>query len=191
MKTDISTLSFKESKHYLNVFEQMGRLRLEADSNEHAEIGLRLQQRHAADTVRTGSSKEGFRVDTHILLEAMGDLAGWQAEENPGDADPVAFVDYFDHRTGHGSIRVRGAVSLARSFASPRDLSGLQEILFAVKGTANPNQIAFFLGQGGARHNLNNDANVVLSTTNRSRSVESSTWSASKRARAAESRCAR
>ena len=151
MKTDISKLSFDESKHYLSVYEQMGRVRLDSDANEDAEIGLRREQRQAADTVRTGSPNNGFRVDTYLLLDALDERESWLAEKaNPADPEPRLFVDYFDHRVGQGSLKATGAAALVHAPAEPVDLRELREVVFAAKGLFAVGEIFFFLGQGGA-----------------------------------------
>lgn len=157
MKTDISRLPSAELKHYLNVFLQMGRVQLDSDWNEQSELGLRLAQRHAADTVRTGSPNRGFRVDDRILLDAMDDCTGWTAEKDAGDPDPRLFVDYFDHRTGEGSLSVEGAIALRRSPPRPIDLGGLTEIVVAAKGSFGGASCVVALGRQGTR--------VTLTTT--------------------------
>ncbi|MGH7616426.1 MAG: DUF6519 domain-containing protein, partial [Gemmatimonadaceae bacterium] len=69
MKTDIARTSFDELNHYVGVFHQMGRLPLESDFNEQNDLVMRLMQRFAGDAVHTGSSNDGFRVDTRVLLD--------------------------------------------------------------------------------------------------------------------------
>jgi len=51
MKTDISKLPLKEWKHSLGVFLQMGRVQLDSDWNEQADLSLRLLQRQTEDVV--------------------------------------------------------------------------------------------------------------------------------------------
>src|SRR5580698_1606774 len=105
MKTDISKLPLKEWKHSLGVFLQMGRVQLDSDWNEQTELSLRLLQRQTEDVVRTGSPNYGFRVDDRILLDAMDNSAEWTAEKaNVADPDPNVHVDYFDFKTGTGSL---------------------------------------------------------------------------------------
>ncbi|MGH7392387.1 MAG: DUF6519 domain-containing protein [Candidatus Rokuibacteriota bacterium] len=154
MKTDISRLPSADLKHYLNVFLQMGRVQLDSDWNEQSELGLRLQQRHAADTVRTGSPNHGFRVDDRILLDAMDSRAGWAAEKAVGDPDAHLYVDYFDHRTGEGSLSVEGATALMRALPRPIDLSGLSEVVVAAKGSFNAANCVVTLGRQGTRVSL-------------------------------------
>lgn len=155
MKTDISALPRREMKHFLGVFQQMGRLQLDSDGNEQSELSLRLLQRQAHDAIGVGSPNRGFRVDDRILLDAMDERTAWTAEKaNPGDPEPTLHVDYVDHRTGTGSLLVHGAVAVARKLDPALDLSGLKEVLVAVKGAFAPAACKLFLGQGGARATL-------------------------------------
>jgi hypothetical protein len=130
MRTDVSRLSFDEGNHFLAVFQQMGRLPLDADFNEQNELMLRLVQRLAGDAVHTGSPNEGFRVDTRVLLDRLDSRRGWSA--TPAAAS--LFVDYFDYRVGDGSLAVKGASAVTRRLERPLDLSGMREALIAVKG---------------------------------------------------------
>ncbi len=129
MRTDIAKVSFDELNHYVGVFSQMGRLPLESDINEQNELVLRLLQRLAGDAIHTGSPNQGFRVDTHVLLDALDTRQGWST--TPGSA--ALFVDYFDHRVGDGSLVALGATAIARALPRPADFSSVNEVLIAVK----------------------------------------------------------
>lgn len=129
MKNDIGKISFDELDHFVGVFHQMGRLPLESDFNEQNELVLRLLQRLAGDAVHTGSPNEGFRVDSHLLLDRLDSRDGWAA--TPATAS--FFVDYFDHRVGDGSLAAVGATALDRTLEAPLDLRGVVEVLIAVK----------------------------------------------------------
>jgi hypothetical protein len=153
MSSEISRLSFEEAKHFLGVYQQMGRVQLDADANEQSEISLRLQQRHAGDTVRVGSPNHGFRVGTALLLDALEDLAGWVAEkELPGDPAPELFVDYMTQHVGLGCLVVQGGVAVARAFATALDWRDVRELIFYVKAPAAPT--LFVRPKGGARIDL-------------------------------------
>lgn len=130
MRTDVSRLSFDEGNHFLGVFQQMGRLPLDADFNEQNELMLRLVQRLAGDAVHTGSPNEGFRIDTRVLLDRLDSRRPWSAV--PGTAS--VFVDYFDYRIGDGSLAVKDATSVSRKLDRALDLSGMREALIVVKG---------------------------------------------------------
>jgi hypothetical protein len=152
MKTEISKLSFQERKHSLGVFLQMGRVQLDQDWNEQAEISLRLLQRHAADVVHVGSPNLGFRVDDRILLDAMDVRTAWSAEKaNVADPVPRLFVDYFDFKTGEGSLSAEGAATLVHRPAAAIDCREWREIVFAAKGSFLATECVFFLGHGGTR----------------------------------------
>lgn len=152
MKTDISKLPLKEWKHSLGVFLQMGRVQLDSDWNEQSELSLRLLQRQTEDVVRTGSPNHGFRVDDRILLDAMDARERWLAEKaNNADPDPSVHIDYFDFKTGTGSLSFSGAGALVHKLKAPRDLSLWKEIVFAAKGSFADNECTFFLGQGATR----------------------------------------
>ena len=51
MKADFSRLTFNARKHYAGVFEQQGRVRLEADGNEEVFIRLHREQQEAIDVI--------------------------------------------------------------------------------------------------------------------------------------------
>jgi hypothetical protein len=102
--------------------------------------------------VRTGSPNHGFRVDDRILLDAMDVRDRWIAEKaNVADPDPSVHVDYFDFKTGTGSLGVSGASALVHKPKAVRDLSQWKEIVFAAKGSFADNECTFFLGQGATR----------------------------------------
>ncbi|HEX2330615.1 MAG TPA: DUF6519 domain-containing protein [Candidatus Angelobacter sp.] len=152
MKTEISKLPLKEWKHSLGVFLQMGRVQLDSDWNEQAELSLRLLQRQTNDVVRTGSPNHGFLVDDRILFDAMDDIHRWSVEKkNAGDPDPSIHVDYFDFKTGTGSLSVSGASAIVHTPSKARDLSQWKEVVFAAKGSFADNECTFFLGQGANR----------------------------------------
>jgi DNA-binding beta-propeller fold protein YncE len=147
MKNDIGRVSFDELNHFVGVFHQMGRLPLESDFNEQNELVLRLMQRLAGDAMHTGSPNEGFRVDTHVLLDRLDSRSGWSA----APAGAAVFVDYFDHRVGDGSLAAQGATALARKLPAPLDLGGVNEVLIAVK-TASAAPLVFYVSDGSAAH---------------------------------------
>ena len=147
MKHDIGRLSFDEVNHFVGVFHQMGRLPLESDFNEQNELVLRLLQRLAGDAIHTGSPNEGFRIGTRVLLDKLESRRGWSATP----AAATLFVDYFDHRVGDGSLVVLGATEIRRALEAPLDLSGLVDVLVAVK-TVPAAGFAFYVEDGTARH---------------------------------------
>lgn len=149
MRTDVSRLSFDEGNHFVAVFQQMGRLPLDADFNEQNELMLRLVQRLAGDALHTGSPNEGFRVDTRVLLDRLDSRRGWTA----APAAATVFVDYFDYRVGDGSLVVAGANAISRTLARPIDLSGIHDALIAAKGTFGATELALTLtDSAGASH---------------------------------------
>ncbi len=152
MKTEISKLPLKEWKHSLGVFLQMGRVQLDSDWNEQAELSLRLLQRQTEDSIGTGSSNNGFHVDAYVLLDAMDSQQKWSAEKAaPGDPDPVLYVDYTDFQTGVGSLSAESSAVVTQHLKGAHDFSSWKQIIFAAKGSFTSAQIAFFLGQAGTR----------------------------------------
>ncbi len=147
MKTDIAKVSFDELKHFVGVFHQMGRLSLESDANEQNELMLRMVQRVAGDAMHTGSPNHGFRVDTHVLLDAMESRRGWTATP----ANTALFVDYFNHRVGDGSLVSVGATALARRLDAPLDLSRARELLIALRADAGA-PCVFYVSDGSVTH---------------------------------------
>jgi len=146
MRTDISKISFDEINHFAGVFQQMGRMPLDAEFNEQNELMLRLVQRLAGDAIHTGSPNEGFRVDTRVLLDKLESRRDWTA--TPGAA--TVFIDYFDHRVGDGSLVVAGATAIVKTLSDPLDLSGIREALIAVKGGFAANELVFTLTDAAA-----------------------------------------
>ncbi|HEY0502509.1 MAG TPA: DUF6519 domain-containing protein [Lysobacter sp.] len=147
MKNDIGKVSFDELNHFLGVFHQMGRLPLESDFNEQNELVLRLMQRLAGDAIHTGSPNDGFRVDTHVLLDKLESRRDWSATP----AAATLFVDYFDHRVGDGSLVVLGATAIAHKLEQPLDLAAVGEVLVAVKATSTAG-VAFYVKDAAGTH---------------------------------------
>jgi hypothetical protein len=150
MRTDIAKLSFDELNRYVGVFHQMGRYPLESDLNEQNELLLRLLQRLAGDAVHTGSPNHGFRVDTRVLVDAMDRKTGWAVQP----ATAALFIDYFDRRTGDGSLVVKGATSLTKTLPGPVDLRGARAFSLAVKGGFAANALVLALNDGSTTEAL-------------------------------------
>ena len=151
MKTDISKLPLKEWKHSLGVFLQMGRVQLDSDWNEQAELSLRLLQRQTEDVVHTGSPNHGFRVDDRILLDAMDVRDRWLAEKaNAGPRSQCSrkLLRFQDRYRKPGLER---SVRAGTQLKAPRDFSQWKEVVFAAKGSFADNECTFFLGQGANR----------------------------------------
>nr|MBP6750152.1 hypothetical protein [Xanthomonadaceae bacterium] len=147
MNSEIGKVSFDEVNHFVGVFHQMGRLPLESDFNEQNELVMRMIQRLAGSAVHTGSSNDGFRIDTHVLIDRMETRRGWTSTP----ATAAVFVDYIDHRVGDGSLVSRGATALAKRPDKPIDLGGLSEVLFAVKAD-NVAALTFYMKDASATH---------------------------------------
>ena len=147
MNSEIGKVSFDELNHFVGVFHQMGRLPLESDFNEQNELVLRMIQRLAGNAVHTGSPNDGFRIDTHVLIDRMEAKRGWTSTP----ATAAIFVDYIDHRVGDGSLVSRGASAIAKRPEKPLDLSGVGEVLFAVKADSVAG-MGFYLKDASATH---------------------------------------
>jgi DNA-binding beta-propeller fold protein YncE len=147
MNSEIGKVSFDELNHFVGVFHQMGRLPLESDFNEQNELVLRMIQRLAGNAVHTGSPNDGFRIDTHVLIDRMENKRGWTSTP----ATAAVFVDYIDHRVGDGSLVSRGASAIAKRPEKPLDLSGVGEVLFAVKADSVVG-LGFYLKDASATH---------------------------------------
>lgn len=149
MKNDIGKISFDELNHFVGVFHQMGRLPLESDFNEQNELVLRLMQRLAGDAVHTGSPNDGFHVDTHVLLDKLESRKAWVSTP----AAATLFIDYFDHRVGDGSLVAMGATSVTKALDTPLDLSGVVELLIAVK-TVPASPFTFYVRDATTTHSF-------------------------------------
>lgn len=166
MKHDISRLPFREWKHTLGVFLQMGRVQLDSDWNEQSELTLRLLQRHAEDTVRIGSPNLGFHIDDRILLDTMDVRAAWRIVSANGDVPaPKPSVDSFDFRTGKGSLVVEGATTLVRTLSAPVDCREWNEVVFAAKGAFSATEGVFFLSDGRTQELLVTTADASADPT--------------------------
>src|ERR1700733_10625951 len=106
-------------KHSLGGLLLVGLAQLVSAWNLQTELSMRLLQRQTDDVVRTGSPNYGFRVDDRILLDAMDNSAEWIAEKaNVADPDPSVHVDYFDFKTGTGSLAFNGTSAMVHTLAA-------------------------------------------------------------------------
>ena len=108
MKDDVSRSTFRKNKHYRKVRMQQGRVQVDADWNEQADI----QAYYDATTLRdiigksgTSSENDGFRITIHKNTYQIGEgryyVNGWLAE-NPRDVDGR---DQIPHPSGnHDSV---------------------------------------------------------------------------------------
>ncbi|HEX6911791.1 MAG TPA: DUF6519 domain-containing protein [Longimicrobium sp.] len=84
----------------------------------------------------------------------MDEREPWTADPPGGGDPPRVFVDYFDHRTGAGSLVATGAQRVTRALERPLDLRGVRDLVFAARGAFGVGEAVFFLGSGGAREAL-------------------------------------
>jgi photosystem II stability/assembly factor-like uncharacterized protein len=75
VKADISRTTFRRTRHYSGVLVQQGRVQLDADFNEQADIGRhrdRLTTRDVVGPSGAPTTDGGFKLTAAVLLEAIG-----------------------------------------------------------------------------------------------------------------------
>ncbi len=117
MKAYTSRSRYDERRRFTAVFHQMGRVNLDADVNEQAEL-VRTDVRRRSGDLAEGSPDDGFRVtDTH-LLDAIRSTRGWEGVLlEPGDdrvIPPELTLCRRDPDTLPHVIRVRGHTQIWR-----------------------------------------------------------------------------
>ena len=125
MKGDFTRFTFDPAKHYTRVLKQQGRVDLDADTNEAADIGTWLDRTRALDVIgRSGAPihSNGFRIqvdgdgrltaapgrfyvdgvlctlegDAPVLLSEQPDLPGAFDDADPGDGTYLVWLDAWD-----------------------------------------------------------------------------------------------
>ena len=67
MKGDFTRMTFDPAKHYSRVFQQQGRVQMDADSNEGDDILRYFSRRLAADLIGPhGGTGDGFRIEPAV-----------------------------------------------------------------------------------------------------------------------------
>jgi hypothetical protein len=128
MKAYTSRSRFDEARRFTGVFQQMGRVSLDADWNE--EVLIRTaDSRRRSDDLAHGSPDDGFRVSDEQMLDPVATLAGWRgAGLAPGDLrviPPSLALDRREPETLPLVLRSQGHVALTRALATPLDLNAI------------------------------------------------------------------
>lgn len=146
MRAHTSRARFDEDKHFTGVFQQMGKVQLDADWNEQVRISRTTTLRHTADLTE-GSPDDGYLITDQVLLRGVGSTSTWTGTGLPPD-DPrevrpsLAMVRRRDYSLPK-VLHSRGHVALESRFAAPLDLSSVpllagppvdvQTVCFAVR----------------------------------------------------------
>ena len=124
MKTYTSRSRFDESRRFTGVYQQMGRVTLDADWNEEVQIRTQDVRRRSADLAE-GSPDDGFRIDDLELLDAIPSTAGWTATASQDERriSRELTLDRRDPVSLPTVLRSRGNITLSRSLPSPISLT--------------------------------------------------------------------
>jgi len=128
MKAYTSSSRFNEKRNFTGVFQQMGRVSLDADWNEEVLIRTADARRRSEDLAQ-GSPDDGFLVSDEHLLDPVANLAGWAgAGLEPGDLRVIPPSLSLDRRDPEGLpkvLRAEGHVALTRTLPTPLHLGAV------------------------------------------------------------------
>lgn len=128
MKAYTSRARFDETRNFTGVYQQMGRVSVDADWNEEVQIRTTDARRRASDLAQ-GSPDDGFSISDEHLIDRVSGVGGWQGSGlEPGDTRVIPPELRLDRREPEGLpwvIRSHGHVRVERRFARDRDLTAL------------------------------------------------------------------
>ena len=143
VKAYTSRSRFDETRNFTGVFQQMGRVSLDADWNEEVLIRTADARRRSEDLTQ-GSPDDGFLVSDEHLLDPIAGVAGWSgAGLGPGDLRVIPPSLALDRRDPEGLprvLRAEGHVRLTRSLPVPLNLG---EVALAPDGSFAAAALAF------------------------------------------------
>ena len=125
MKAATSVDRFDERRRFTSVGEQMGRVRLDSDANELAQIWRTEHLRRSGD-VAEGSPDDGFKAALTHLVDPLTSLDGWSVTGVPAGSDLVVRQELEltrrDPDTLPQVVHVRGATAVRRTLPRALDL---------------------------------------------------------------------
>ncbi|HND29010.1 MAG TPA: hypothetical protein PLA94_03390, partial [Myxococcota bacterium] len=124
MKTYTSRSRFDESRRFTGVYQQMGRVTLDADWNEEVQIRKEDVRRRSADLAE-GSPDDGYRIDDLELLDAIPSTAGWATTTSQDERriSRELTLDRRDPVSLPTVLRSRGHITLTRTLPAPISLT--------------------------------------------------------------------
>lgn len=128
VKAYTSRSRFDEARRFSGVYQQMGRMSLDADHNEEVRLRTVDARRRSAD-VADGSPDDGFRIVDSFLVDPIGNVLGWAGQGLPADDERVIprelRLDRYDAETLPFVVRSRGHVALRRTLPTPLNLTSV------------------------------------------------------------------
>ncbi|WP_375758519.1 hypothetical protein [Corallococcus exercitus] len=128
VKAYTSRSRFDEARRFSGVYQQMGRMSLDADWNEEVRLRTVDARRRSAD-VAEGSPDDGFRIVDTYLVDPIRNVLGWTGQGLPvGDERTIPRelrLDRYDAETLPFVVRSRGHIALRRTLPAPLDLTAV------------------------------------------------------------------
>ncbi|WP_158627301.1 hypothetical protein [Corallococcus sp. AB045] len=128
VKAYTSRSRFDEARRFSGVYQQMGRMSLDADWNEEVRLRTVDARRRSAD-VAEGSPDDGFRIVDTYLVDPIRNVLGWTGQGLPADDERTIprelRLDRYDTETLPFVVRSRGHVALRRTLPAPLDLTAV------------------------------------------------------------------
>ncbi|WP_158623862.1 right-handed parallel beta-helix repeat-containing protein, partial [Corallococcus llansteffanensis] len=129
VKAYTSRSRFDEARRFSGVYQQMGRMSLDADHNEEVRLRTIDARRRSAD-VADGSPDDGFRIGDSYLVDPIANVLGWAGQGLPADDERVITrelrLDRYDAETLPFVVRSRGHVALRRTLSRTLDLTAVE-----------------------------------------------------------------
>ncbi|RKH51809.1 right-handed parallel beta-helix repeat-containing protein [Corallococcus sp. AB050B] len=128
VKAYTSRSRFDEARRFSGVYQQMGRMSLDADWNEEVRLRTVDARRRSAD-VAEGSPDDGFRIVDTYLVDPIRNVLGWTGQGLPADDERTIprelRLDRYDTETLPFVVRSRGHIALRRTLPVPLDLTAV------------------------------------------------------------------
>ncbi|MFP2902283.1 hypothetical protein, partial [Corallococcus sp. 4LFB] len=128
VKAYTSRSRFDEARRFSGVYQQMGRMSLDADWNEEVRLRTVDARRRSAD-VAEGSPDDGFRIVDTYLVDPIRNVLGWTGQGlAAGDERTIPRelrLDRYDAETLPFVVRSRGHIALRRTLPAPLDLTAV------------------------------------------------------------------
>ncbi|MBZ4334598.1 hypothetical protein [Corallococcus sp. AS-1-12] len=128
VKAYTSRSRFDEARRFSGVYQQMGRMSLDADWNEEVRLRTVDARRRSAD-VAEGSPDDGFRIVDTYLVDPIRNVLGWTGQGLPADDERTIprelRLDRYDPETLPFVVRSRGHIALRRTLPAPINLTAV------------------------------------------------------------------
>ncbi|RKG90977.1 hypothetical protein D7W82_02030 [Corallococcus sp. CA049B] len=128
VKAYTSRSRFDEARRFSGVYQQMGRMSLDADWNEEVRLRTVDARRRSAD-VAEGSPDDGFRIVDTYLVDPIRNVLGWTGQGLPADDERIIprelRLDRYDTETLPFVVRSRGHIALRRTLPAPLNLTAV------------------------------------------------------------------